>query len=163
MQISSGMSRSARCRTSTGSSIERMPWPIRSAPISSASQTDSGPAASPACAVRCRPLRAREAEDLARTTPPARAPRCRRSRTRRHHRPAAPQPLRRPASPAPRRTAAPRRGSSAPPRPTLAAACGSRRRSGANSCSFHSTTPAAIDDLGIADVLRCQPSPAGGA
>jgi hypothetical protein len=42
MQISSGMSRSRRWRISAGSRAAAMPWPMRSAPIASAAQMDSG-------------------------------------------------------------------------------------------------------------------------
>ena len=55
-QTSSGICCAARCSTSSGSWIELMPCPIRSAPSSrSESQTVSGPVDSPACGTLCSP------------------------------------------------------------------------------------------------------------
>ena len=115
MQISSGMSRSRRWRISAGSShAAAMPCPMRSAPSSSASQIDSGPMLSPACACRCSPALLREREDF--LEPLGRTALFAAADAERHHalRPRARRPVRPPASPAPRRTAGRHPESSAP-------------------------------------------------
>src|ERR1022692_3700100 len=55
IHTSSGIPRSRKCRSNAASSTARMPCPMRSAPISSAVHTDSGPTVSPACAVSRSP------------------------------------------------------------------------------------------------------------
>ncbi len=134
-----------------------MPWPIRSAPKPSAAQTDSGPMLSPACAVSRRPaLRAKANTSVNHSAGPRSSlPPMPNATTPSVH-PLGRQ-FRHLHAPAPRRTAAPRPESSAPPRGDPAAASRTASKIGANSCPFHSTTPAASDDLRIAHVLRGQP------